>query len=356
MAKFCVGLSGSTEALQLVLDKFGGKIHEVFVGAPPDVSGSGRAGTVRTDEAALREQAALAHEAGVEFVVAANATCYGGRQFSQEFRHRFLAFLDFLADAQVEAITIAEVYLIELALEYRRSHKGGPRVYVSSLAEVVEPAKARRFDEMGVDRIVLHQNVNRDFRTLKQIIETVRCDLELYANTGSLYQCPYRHSHRSFIAHASAAENECEGTGATSNWYKERCIAIRQANPIEIVMAPTIRPEDVSFYENLGIRYFKIAGRNMRLDWLAKVLTAYIGERSEGGIGDLCDTNLGRLMPYVANTLLDGFLDFLRESADKPGYDYVALCRTFYESRIAPVAAGVRGAVGKQCHLGGGLH
>lgn len=328
MAKFFVGLNGKPGNIETILEKFSKDIYEVFIAAPPDISGSGRAGATFSTLNELERQTKLAHSFGVRYVVLINAICYGAELFTHSFRKKMEIFLKFLTEINIDGIVIANPYLILLSLDFRNKYKTHWEVFVSSLTEVIEASEAKSFDEMGVNRILLHQIVNRDFKTLKKIIQTVKCKLELYANTGSLYRCPFRYAHRAFISHLSTIPPEKLKQPEYVNWYKQNCISIRQKNPLEIIMAPTIRPEDLHFYEDLGIEHFKISGRSMSTEWMVNVLDAYIKRDFNGNIADLCETNLGRKMPFVPNKKLNGFLEKVKDNFGS----YKDICQTFYDS------------------------
>ena len=325
---FTVGLNGKQGNIETILEKFSKNIYEVFIAAPPDISGTGRAGATFSTFDELKRQTRLAHSLGVRYVLLINAICYGTELFKQHFKKKIEEFFKYCTEIAVDAIIIANPYLILLAVDFRNKHKTKWEIFVSSLAEVIRPEEAKRFDDMGVDRILLHQIANRDFKTLKKIIQVVNCDLELYANTGSLYRCPFRYAHRAFISHLSTIPQEELEQPENANWYKGKCITMRQKNPLEIIMAPTIRPEDLHFYEKLGIKYFKISGRSMPTEWMVDVLDAYVKRDYSGNIADLCETNLGREMPFVPNKKLDGLLDKVMYDID----NYSDICQTFCDS------------------------
>ena len=332
---FCVGLNGQPGNLEAILEGFAPHIHEVFAAVPPSLMGSGRAGAMPLTLEKIAEQVKTAHAAGVGYNALLNAVSLGGKQFQSEFLAQFRDFLDFAAAKEIDGLTIAEPFLIHQAVRFRDSTGAKLNICVSSLADITDAVSAKRHEEMGVDRIVLHQNVNRDIPSLRKILESVSCEIELYANSGSLYKCPYRQAHRMYVSHLSTLPPEALATPDNQNWYKANCIAIRKANPIEIVMAPTIRPEDVSFYQQCGIPLFKISGRAMPTDWLLKILGAYTARCWGGNVADLCDTNMGKAMPFVANRSLDGLLHALVRYS---GSDYERVCREFLPRDSASIA------------------
>jgi len=333
---FCVGLNGKPGNLEAILERYASHIHEVFVAVPPYLMGSGRAGADPLTLDKMAKQTEIAHGAGVGYNVLLNAVCLGGRQFHRNFQKQLYEFLECVCEANVDALTIADPFILQKAVAFRKSKGAEFTICVSSLADLTEAVSAKRYEDMGPDRIVLHQNVNRDFQAIRQIQEAVSCELELYANTGSLYKCPYRQAHRAYISHLSILTSEQLKEPENYNWFKANCISIRKKNPLEIIMAPTIRPEDLHYYEELGVRLFKISSRTMTTEWVTRVLSTYVNRSFNGSLPDLCDTNLGRDMPWIDNKMLDGLLEFIQSRCNDVDYDYEACCRKFFHERIHP--------------------
>jgi len=57
-----------------------------------------------------------------------------------------------------------------------------------------------------------------------------------------------------------------------------------------------IRPEDLRYYEEIGIDRFKIAGRYMSTDQLVNVIKAYSERKYEGDLRDLFGHDQGRVL------------------------------------------------------------
>jgi len=323
---FCVGLNGHPGNLEAILERFAPHIHEVFAATPPTLLGSGRAGAIPLTLEDMASQAAFAHAHGVGYNALLNGLCLDGRQFRSDFQRQLDEFFAFLVEAGIDAVTITDTFVLQRAIAFRDASGSRLQVCVSSLCDVTDADAAKRFEDMGADRIILHQNANRDFHELAKICKTVSCEIELYANTGSLYKCPYRQVHRVFISHLSTLSPEDLAKPENRNWLKDNCIAMRKRDPLEIIKAPTIRPEDLGYYERMGIGLFKISARSMDTPWALRVLRAYVNRAYSGNLPDLCDTNLGEEMPRVPNKDLDGLLERLLSS----GTSYEHTCLEFF--------------------------
>ncbi|NIO80082.1 MAG: hypothetical protein GTN53_05950 [Candidatus Aminicenantes bacterium] len=109
---------------------------------------------------------------------------------------------------------------------------------------------------------------------------------------------------------------------------KLMCITAILEYLVAIVKAPWVRLEDVSFYLDLGIDFFKTAGRTQRLDELIAVAEAYMARQYEGNLWDILGRSLdffdkrypslasnGAFSPeiFICNEALDDFLDFCKK-------------------------------------------
>jgi len=185
------------------------------------------------------------------------------------------------------------------------------RVHVSTLADVDTVDKALFFKRLGAEALYLPEYINRDFKLLKAIRRHVEGELVLTVNLGCLLHCPIRDYHANYVSHAA----ESLGRGCYVDYSLARCTQMKAANPVEMVKAPWIRPEDLGRYEELGITRFKIAGREQEATWILRAVAAYASRRYEGDLNDLV-TGLDVLDPFgqipvrISNSRLDGFLDF----------------------------------------------
>lgn len=58
-------------------------------------------------------------------------------------------------------------------------------------------------------------------------------------------------------------------------------------NPVEIIKSTFIRPEDLKFFEDLGVHCFKIVDRNRTTRFIFNALKAYIERKYPGNLLDL---------------------------------------------------------------------
>jgi len=262
------------------------------------------------DAGQIEDHIAQARAQGAGFVYTLNGACSGNREFNAEGQRWLADRLGWLVEAGASGVVATNPYVIEMVKQRYQELS----VCVSTLANVDSVDKAIFYGDLGVDAIYLPEYINRDLRLLRAMRKQVDCELVLTANLSCLLQCPLRDYHASFISHAS----ESLERGCYLDFSLARCTQMKAANPVEVIKAPWIRPEDLSTYEQLGYSHFKLAGREQGGPWVLRAVAAYASRRYDGDLNDLViglDTlePFGRLPLRVDNRRLDGFLDFFRK-------------------------------------------
>ncbi len=289
-------------------------------------------------------------ERGIKFTYVMNATCLGNRELSEDGRWEILQRLEWLRAVGATAVVTANPYVMELV------GKNFPELelQVSVLAAVDDARKAAYFRDLGADLIHIDPQINRDFRRLEIIRRAVDCPLSVVVNEGCLLSCPIRHYHANMISHSAESIER--------HYYVDycyyRCSLARGNDVVEYLRAPWIRPEDVAQYEQLGIDFFKVAGREKMGDgpsshtpWILKVAEAYHRRRCED-VAELLvavqpmETLSGETPTaprvHMASSRLDGFLRFFRE-----GHCSLDCQRCAYCAEWAKACVSVEGDTGE---------
>lgn len=280
------------------------------------------------------------HENGLEFNYLLNTACLGNKEYTISGQRQIRHLIDWLIDIKVDSVTVAIPYLAQLI----KKNYPQLKIYASNLAYVDSVAIAKYWEDLGVDLIVLATfSLNRDFETLSKIRKHVKCKLELIANNACLYRCPLREYHRVTIAHASQDKSH------TNGYYIDYCLincrAMRLSDSVNFIRSDWIRPEDVHYYEEIGIDSMKVVDRSKDVDFILRVTDAYIKRHYDGNLIDIFNLtsqgpylkgakkwlrhiryllkpftvnifsiqNLFKLPPlevYIDNNKLDGFLEF----------------------------------------------
>ena len=259
----------------------------------------------------LQQYVAYSNSKHISFNYTMNATTLQNREFSQEGVSQIMDFLDKLYQIGVKSLTIALPSLFELV----KHTKYDFTLKASTLCQVTNAAKAEAFKKRGARRIVLDESVNRDFRKLKQIRQQVGNTIELIANVVCHKNCIYRMFHYNQMA----ADSIKISSQASADYYSHRCILQRYENTGNLLRLNWIRPEDLTYYNEIGINHFKIQGRQAVIRGNpVETVRCYLNRHFSGNLMELLDmfdpTNNFKI--FIDNKKLDGFIKpFLAEEA-----------------------------------------
>jgi collagenase-like PrtC family protease len=252
------------------------EVHTLFGGMPDSIISSGRANSQvqKVTERDVKNYVQLVHQKKWEFDLNLNASCTGNKELTIKGFKDIMKHLEWICEIGVDAVTISNPHLISIV------KKNFPKLKVnlSTYQKVAEVAQAQRFEDLGVDMIMLSEHINRDFKTVSAIRKAVKCQLTLIANVGCVYDCPNAHTHANNTAHCGTRGEE----SVLANPFLLYCFGKRLERIDEVIKIRWIRPEDVAVYEEIGIDMLKILERNSKTDTLAERVKAYC-ERSYDG-------------------------------------------------------------------------
>jgi hypothetical protein len=145
------------------------------------------------------------------------------------------------------------------------------------------PRRARFWEDLGADAITLESfSINRNFRRLAAIRQSVRCDLQLIANHVCLLNCPLQTYHQNGFAHASD-----DTSTLFIDYCFMRCSRLRLTDPSQFIKSAWIRPEDLAVYEAMGYTNFKLLERGIPSAELLRRVKAYSERRFDGNLAEL---------------------------------------------------------------------
>jgi len=315
---------------------------EIYGVLPTSMMGSGGSGPdipqITTKQA--EEYIGLAHSAGLTFNYLLNAPCLNNMEWQEDTHRELVQHLKWLSNAGVDGVTVAIPYLLEL-IKTQFPHL---RVEVSTIAHVNSVARAKFFESLGADSIMLDSNINRDFKLLKAIRSAVNCELGVLTNSSCLYQCPYEYYHNNTLGHASQNDNPLNG------FYVDYCVLHCALSSIsdtsQFIKSRWIRPEDIHIDQEMGIDFFKIGGRAMPTEWIINAAAAYSSLHYQGNLYDILNnfspkarrakSNLSSTQittiasppeVYIDNQALGGFVDFFKEQDCLSGCSQCHYCQ-----------------------------
>lgn len=281
----------------------------------------------------LRSYIEYSAKKGIDFNYTINASYMENREFSKEGIARLNRFMKKLYEAGVRLLTVTLPSVIEvlslLDFEFRLT---GSTIY-----QVTNVNKATELQRMGVDRLVVDESINRNFKVLKRIRETFGEKVEVIVNSICHKDCSYRMFHYNQIA----GESIDAGGGFSKTYYPHKCLLRRYENPGNFLKLTWIRPEDIKFYTQIGINYFKIQGRPRVLQGdPVRAVEAYFKEDYQGDLFQLLNlfAPVSNFSVPVDNKKLDGYIEHFQKHPDFCRSDCIAcgFCENFGKKSADP--------------------
>jgi collagenase-like PrtC family protease len=259
-------------------------VDEFYGKSDSDIFGGGRSSNISpyVSKKTMQEEIQRIHKKGCRFNYLLNSTCLDNQELSGPFQKKISKFLDSLTKISVDSVTVSLVCVLKVI------KKDFPqlKINVSTMAQVDTPDKAKFWEDLGAEKITLYEvNVNRNFGLLEKIRKATNCKLQLIANNGCLYECPFTVNHGLLCSHASQKNHASRGF--IIDFYRIFCSYLRIKDPVNFIRADWIRPEDIRYYEDLGIDSIKLVNRGMATDALKKIVNAYSNRAYEGNLMDI---------------------------------------------------------------------
>lgn len=258
-------------------------VYEIYGKMTRDYFGGGRPSFYlpNADKRTIERFVKLAHQAGIEFNYLLNASAMANLEFTREGQRKIHELLEWLDGIGVDSVTVANIFFLRLI------KKRFPRlkVRVSAHRFTDTPRKVRFWAGEGADCIVVSEvNIHREFAVLKAMQEARGdAELQLIVNNWCRQDCAIAGNHAVTLSCASQEKNR----GFPLDYCSVVCNNIRVTEPMNIVRANWIRPEDLHYYEEMGYHNFKIVERNTPTPLLLLRVKAYSERRYDGNLLDL---------------------------------------------------------------------
>lgn len=281
--KFSVGTPCDLNSVKELVKELNEAPYELYFSAKNDFFGSSRHDIPNADNNTIAEVINFLSEKSIHSNVLLNAACFGNKQFKKNFLSSLEDYLDLLKKNKVKYLTIADPFLIEFILNNFDFFE----IVVSSVANVRRFNTINYFDDLGVSRIIVSPDKNQDLDFLEKANKEYTADIEVILNEGCISECPFKQYHHRSTAHKNL--NNTENYDYINN-YIDFCSGMCRERPNIIEDIPVISPNDISLYKKKGLNYFKVAGRNMRLEWIIKTFNRYVDRNFEGNLIELMNS------------------------------------------------------------------
>lgn len=285
----------------------------------------------KVDLALLEEYIAYSKMRQIDFNYSLNGSCMGNKEFTAEGAESLYTYLYDLYRAGVRKLTVALPSVMELVLKSGLEFE----IKASIICDIQNANDARNFKLLGANQLVVSECISRDFKILKEIVDVFTGPVEVLVNSLCYKDCIYRTFHYNQTAHDSF--RQC-GNGVKT-YYNHRCLLKRLEDAANVLRLGWIRPEDMQYYEAIGIHFFKIQGRHTVVQGdPVRAVESFFKRSYDGNLIDLLELFNS---PYtfknsLDNKKLDGFLKpfaehpgFCKNNCDKCGY-----CSCFAEKHL----------------------
>lgn len=260
-------------------------VYEVYGKMKHDFIGGGRPDNTLSniDKKIFENHVKKVRKQGIRFNYLLNGSCLSNNEQNFTWQSNLKKFLDYLKSIGVNALTITNPYILMFV---KKNFKDSFKIRISTFACIDSYSKAKYWEELGADYLCVDfVKVNRDFKTLKYMVENLKsAKIEILVTNSCLKNCPMIYTHTSSLAHAS---NKDKNSNNYEDWSLFYCQKKELENIEEYIKSPWIRPEDLKFYENIGIEHFKITERGFPTEELVKRVKAYTNRKYKGNLLDL---------------------------------------------------------------------
>jgi len=298
------------------------RVETLFGQITDDPFGGGRGSFLAPKVAPepAKEFVAEARKRGFHFNYLLNGACQDNLEMTREGNRNLFDHIEWVAQTGTDMVTVT----LPILLVWIKRHFPDFKVVVSSWARVANVKRAKYWEDLGADGIILAESATRDFASLRSMRRALRCKLEVIANPSCLYLCYLDTNHINMMSH-SAQGGHISG-GFVLDHCQVYCQRMKLGRPDELIKARWIRPEDVGDYNEIGIDSLKLLERFRNTETLMQVVRAYEQRRFDGNLVELLTLprqnayNPPNLEYLIRPDLVN--IDLMLEMADIFGYSF----------------------------------
>lgn len=260
-------------------------VYEIYGKLKNDFIGGGRPDNtlMNIEKEKFENHVKKVRSAGIKFNYLLNGSCLSNKEQDVDWQNNFKEFLNYLKDVGVNALTVSNPYILQFIKKYFPQDF---TIRISTFACIDSYEKAKYWEDMGADYICVDfVKINRNFDVLKYMVDNLKkSKIEVLVTNSCLKNCPMIHTHTNALAHASTKSADSIDYEDWSLFY---CQKKELENLEEYIKSPWVRPEDIKYYEKIGIEHFKITERDFPTSELVKRVKAYTERKYEGNLLDL---------------------------------------------------------------------
>ncbi len=233
---------------------------------------------------------------GIKLDLLINATCYGEKAFTIEWRQTIEQSLAKLETNGVlpNAVTTTSPFVAKIIKQVY------PKIDIRGSVNLkIGSTLAMEYVADTYDSFYMNRDLQRDLPTVKKFSKWCKDHgkkLCMLVNSGCLRNCPSQVFHETLLAHGFwQQKDDARRMGLTTTLC--RSIIMDSARYEEILRQTWIRPEDLALYEPY-VELFKLSTREWTLD-ADVILHAYTSGKFRGNLLSIIDPNFSdSLFPY----------------------------------------------------------
>lgn len=225
------------------------------------------------------------HETGKRFTWLLNIPT-GGREWEPGKHSRIVDYVGRIADCGADAVTVAAPGHIEII----KANFPHLQIHMSHNSGITTSAQLKAWSDLGADAACILRFKNRLLPYVEQLVKHSAIPLQITCLSVCVPGCPAKISQY----HLSITGAQCVEDGPQTVHSKDGhgfhvayCHKYRFSNPEELVKGCFIRPDDLHYFEKIGVAGVKLDSRTLPTPGIVARARAYAGQRFEGNLMDL---------------------------------------------------------------------
>ena len=257
----------------------------------------------------LKEIHHILQEKGILLNLLLDNACWGGKNFMTSYRKRLEKLLTLVVQEQIALVIMEPTLINYIAVHYPElsfiiAASSGHGLFDFHL-------RCRYYEQYfnqrdNLKRLIIPSDLNRDVASIREIRNACGCEVAVKVNEGNIFCSPFTLSEETSLSHINPYRDY-----EYYRMVKETFLTLRKElflkDPWRLIASPWVRPEDLGYYEALGVDCFTIMvneGSNV-----SDLVGAYGNRRYEGNIisllreGDKFEKDF-----FLSSRWFDGFI------------------------------------------------
>ncbi len=251
---------------------------------------------------------------GISLNLLLNDACFGGRNLTPSYQRRLDSLFEFTSTERLSLVVMEPTLIeyivsnhpeVDLAIFAASSHG------IFDFHLRVQYYKEYLGQKERIRGLIIPSDLNRDFNALQKIRKNWDLELWVNVNEGDLLCSPYKLSELTSLSHLHPhGDYLCYKEVEDIFWDWKREVLFN--DPWRLIASPWIRPEDLNFYQEMGIDCFNImVGEEMEIE-IDHLINSYRNMRFEGNLISLWKEARQIRGIFLDNRWFDGFLERLK--------------------------------------------